>query len=395
MSEERYISDERDITDVSLEVNDLHEIIHGLTIASFTFLEPDAADAIQQLIKQLPSPESLPSLASRDDSVTAVKDQIGEIMQILNHYGMKGPEFKARYMSKKKLPPRHPVVDYQNVNYMENAASTVESLIKVSESADNKGNVKIAVDMLSYARKKTLTHDDVCNIQKDLEKFGLTEEIELLREAGLWDKIKSIPENMRTNSMEKALQTALTNLNEFGLQIEQWLRKYPDNEKLREIYNKMSQMTYVGKEVFNLFDEDLEKNIQPGEGFVDDTQTLNVQDMDIERAREKAYPPEPKQIDNNLEEDLEDDNESWEIQQSLVQGGEQTVNDVVNFLMDENNAVRFLNSIGDIKLKDAIRNSPSGRTISQKILSWLSSFSNPEQAIVTLQQNNPILNQIY
>ena len=387
------LSQNNEVAEV-VDVSELHGIITGLKLSESSFssvMEPEAYDVVRQMIKDLPGPEKLYALTGTPEAITYIKDQIGEIMTIINDYGTRTVEYRERHKSKKGLPPRYPVVEMRP---MQNAAKTIKAFVKVSEIADNKGNSKIASSMIQYARQKELSFDDICKMHKELEKYGMTDEIEILRQAGLWDKLKKMPEEMRTKKMDNRLYKILDDLNKFGLLIEKWLRKYPDNTMLQEVYQKMHQMHYMGQEVFNMFDEDLNKNVETGESFRDDQQVQvddYVGDLDLEKSREKANRVNPtSQAPTSPEQPVTN-----EVTQSLLQSEKQLITDVINFLMAGNNANRVLDSFGDMAAKNEI-NSMAGSTISEKLLNWLGKHSNPEQAVENLYNDNVILRtQLY
>lgn len=378
---------EQQYHDETVDLSDLHEMISGLRMTSWTsFVDPDAIDSIESLVKDLPHPESLYDYARQPEAINAIKEQIGQIMSIAANFPMNNVEYRERHKSKRKLPPRHPVIEMQPVveTPMQNAAETIQSLVKVSAMADDKGLSKIASNILQYAKQNELSVDDLHNIKDELEKSGLSDEIEILRQAGLWDKFKKLPENFRTNHMNKALTKTLKDLNTMGLQIEKWLRQYPDNETLKNVYTRMNQMHYIGQEVFNMFDEDQNESIGVGESFDDGSNiTKHLYDADLSGGQQ-AQPKAPVQ-------QQQQDQTHPLVNETGVNAGKQKVTDIISFLSDESNAQRVLDAIGDTMVKDYVRRLPGN--ISNQILTWLGAQNDPNQAVMDFYQSNVILRQ--
>ena len=158
----------------NLSIQDLRAMIHGLRMATFAFVDEIAQDQVRFLIAGLPSPERLGSVAENPKDFNQVVEQVGKVMQLVEAYAEKGSEFKARHLTKKKLPPRYKTLEWKKTEWfdkekdlkvketkvkkeevgMQQAASinVVRSLIKASAVADQKGFVVLASKSLNLAK---------------------------------------------------------------------------------------------------------------------------------------------------------------------------------------------------------------------------------------------------
>jgi hypothetical protein len=101
----------------NIEMQDMMAIIHGLKMSGLAFVETDALDAINDRIKNLPSSEALANVYGDPREVKRLCAEVGRIMELIDYYGTRNEESKARYKAKTKLPPR-----YKNLKWK--AAST-------------------------------------------------------------------------------------------------------------------------------------------------------------------------------------------------------------------------------------------------------------------------------
>ena len=76
-------------------LQDLRAIIHGLKMATFSFVEEGALTEIKSMIKSLPSPEGINAL--EPGMVKSVQADIGNIMRLIEVYGKRDMEYKTRY----------------------------------------------------------------------------------------------------------------------------------------------------------------------------------------------------------------------------------------------------------------------------------------------------------
>lgn len=147
---------------VDVTLQDLRAIIHGLKMASLSFVEPEALDEIEAMIKSLPGAEELNQYAMDPPSLKQLQAQIGGIMRIIELYSKRDSEYKTRYKSRTGLPPRYPVLEWRDqmpiaaskINKMEIKNSLVKNLIKLSQDVDNEGAsfASFACDLLACAK---------------------------------------------------------------------------------------------------------------------------------------------------------------------------------------------------------------------------------------------------
>lgn len=126
----------------NLSIDDLRKIIHSLKMSNFSFLEPSVLSIVDEQIKALPSSEALGKLLATPLELKHVREQIGNVMQIIDYYGTKNKEYKTRYKALTKLPPRYQVLDYKKAS---------KELLNLSVSAENKGNNVLADYLINKA----------------------------------------------------------------------------------------------------------------------------------------------------------------------------------------------------------------------------------------------------
>ena len=168
-----------------LTLQDIRVIIHGLKMSGFACIEPEALDQIKFRIKSLPNPEELNGLTDELGSIKSIAKEVGEVMRLLEIYGKKGPEYKARFESLKGLPPRYKVLEWRK-----NMSSTnfARQLVKISSDADYAGKVVLSGKILSLAEKsldESISEKDVIEATNLLIGNGLEKEAKLV-EAAWW-----------------------------------------------------------------------------------------------------------------------------------------------------------------------------------------------------------------
>lgn len=188
-----------------LSLQELRAIIHSLKMNALVFLEPEVIEQIQALIKELPSPETLGKLEGNEKALKQVKDMVGYIMSLIDYYGTKGKEFKVRYKSIRKLPPRYKVVEWRD--------ACTKQIVKMSKTADDK-NLGYLSERLLNIVTGDINDDFVIEIKdtiKDMNNAGLNEEA--------WDLYKMAQAFNSTMIVQNPGQPTdpgadLTNLNE-------------------------------------------------------------------------------------------------------------------------------------------------------------------------------------
>lgn len=180
-----------------LSLQDLRVIIHGLRMASFSSVDEDAAIQIQERIKSLPSPESLLKIDDNPKAIKHIVNEVGEIMRLVEIYGKRDPEYRARFKSKKGLPPRYKTVEWRK--NMSTKANMIKSLVKISAKVDESGNYDLANKLLVCAKNIRDLNKDMSSFsdaENELRTSGLNEEADLVKEAALGDYWQSLKDNL-------------------------------------------------------------------------------------------------------------------------------------------------------------------------------------------------------
>jgi len=177
-----------------LNLQDLRAIIHSLKMAGLGFIDSEALGPIESRIKTLPGAEEINRIAENQIAIDALRKEIGQIMKLIEIYGNRDPEFKARYKSRTGLPPRYKVLEWRSaMNHKKR--DFIREMVKASASIDDKGNGKIAGDLIRYARRiqnDELIKDDIDKVIGELKKAGFEQEAVLLKEAAFpwWEQAK-------------------------------------------------------------------------------------------------------------------------------------------------------------------------------------------------------------
>ncbi len=116
---------------ISLDL--LGDIIKGLKLDDFAYVEPDALVVIKSMIKNLPGREGLEQFSTNPYNIENIQKDIGKIMRLIELYGKRDLEYKTRYRAKTQLDPRYKVLD----NNTQKAANRVATgLIRISAIFD-------------------------------------------------------------------------------------------------------------------------------------------------------------------------------------------------------------------------------------------------------------------
>jgi len=165
---------------ISLDL--LGDIIKGLKLDDFAYVEPDALTIIKSMIKNLPERESLEQYALTPHNIENIQKDIGKIMRLIEIYGKRDLEYKTRYRAKTELDPRYKVLD----NNTQKAANKVaKGLIRVSAILDN--DDQISSELIRCAMKAYvggLTELDMADTTANIfEKIGFNEQAKIVRNA--------------------------------------------------------------------------------------------------------------------------------------------------------------------------------------------------------------------
>jgi len=175
--------------DISIE--ELKKIIHGLRMSQFNYVEDNIRDEVQHMIQSLPSPEELDKV-DKPNIIKNVKIDIGKIMRIIELYGKRDGEFKARYKSRTGLPPRYKVLEWRG-NMNMNKAEFVKEMVKISAMADNKGNGEVAGRLIRFAKNvqsEKVQQKEAEDIIKMLKEAGFDKEAGWMN--NVWQGVKNV-----------------------------------------------------------------------------------------------------------------------------------------------------------------------------------------------------------
>jgi hypothetical protein len=174
----------------NIELQDMTTIIHGLRMSGFAFIEPDALDAVNSMIKDLPSSEALEDIYTDAREVQRLCAEVGRVMEVIDYYGTRNEEAETRYKSRTKLPPRYKNLKWEKsskkmkfirvAQEIPDASSEVEAIVQQSKDIhtslsetqrnihdfSNKVNVEIPEIMRSVPpeyQKSLLQHQAIIN----------------------------------------------------------------------------------------------------------------------------------------------------------------------------------------------------------------------------------------
>jgi hypothetical protein len=194
----------------NLSIQDLRAMTHGLRRTEFTCIDEDAISQIKIKISALPTPEKLAKFCDEPLALRELVRQIGEIMQLIEIYGKMGQEYKSRFISKKKLPPRYKILEWRKKEVsvtpgqiawqekgkqfikeeenMQKAAEVIKTLVKVSAKADEKGLSALSSCSLKLAKdikNNKFDEKSLLQLSSTLKQSGFSAEAEMVKEAGI------------------------------------------------------------------------------------------------------------------------------------------------------------------------------------------------------------------
>lgn len=163
----------------TLSFDEIKDIIHGLKMSGLSFVHDDRVrDYVGRLIERLPSSEYLLELSDNPDSLKNICKDIGEIMKTIELGSQRTFDFKARYESKKLIPPRYDILKWREDM---RKADITRNLIKISEVAEKNEDYDLSDKLIQLAEKsvsKTITAADL----KGIESCSMTKESQGLLE---------------------------------------------------------------------------------------------------------------------------------------------------------------------------------------------------------------------
>jgi len=164
----------------NLSLAELRKIIHVLKMENFANVEAEALSIIKIRISELPTPEALLSLSNTPKALDFFRHEISEIMRMIELYGTKDFEFKARYKAlKNNLPPRYKVLNWVDTKKSEK----INQLVKISEKLDNDGYILFSDNIINLAYNfDNINNEDINNISKKLIDIGYISEANEINE---------------------------------------------------------------------------------------------------------------------------------------------------------------------------------------------------------------------
>lgn len=136
-----------------IPVDELEDMILGLRMSGFAFVEEGAMDTVNAIISSSPSREAIEKMSDSSDCIKKLENDIGKLMAFLETHGKKDLEYKTRYESRTDLPPRYKVLDWKMKTL---ANKLIKALIKISAYADECGNEELASRFLKCAEEVSL-----------------------------------------------------------------------------------------------------------------------------------------------------------------------------------------------------------------------------------------------
>jgi hypothetical protein len=245
-------------TDVTLQ--DLRAIIHGLRMANLSFVEQDALDEIEAMIKELPHPEDLAQMADSPSMLKKLKEHIGGIMRLIETYSKRDTEYKARYKSRTGLPPRYKVLEWRSaMSNRELRNAIVKGLISLSAAVDEDGHGKYASVLLSCAKKVRDNELPVEELHAGTVEF-LTASLSsggLRKEAQALTDIDVSLEDVRNGLTQVGgwFDYMLESLKDKAVYLQQHPKTQKFMQQLTEIYRNLAQLGNATKEQTAVIDQ--------------------------------------------------------------------------------------------------------------------------------------------
>ena len=144
-----------------IELQDMQIIVHGLKMSGFSFIETDAIDGINERIRLLPSSEHLVSLYDDPREVKRVCAEVGRIMELIDYYGTRNEESKARYKAKTGLPPRYKNLEWSKGKEAKSKMKTVQA----------QGAPDASSSLEAVVQDTKNTKVDIGQVQQELQDF--------------------------------------------------------------------------------------------------------------------------------------------------------------------------------------------------------------------------------
>ena len=304
-----FIDEQLELT--KMEMADVRAIVHALKMATLSYVEEEALTEIKQLIESLPSAERINQLASTPEGLKDVREKIGYILNLIDTYGKRGAEFKARYKAKTKLPPRYKVMEWRSAMKKE-AMGFIKELIRISSEADDKGDFKVATKLITCAkavRSEDIKEEDIVELIDVLKSAGYDKESLFIKEAqvgsylkGLWQGVKDVGGNIASALLDPArLQKTRAKLDQVIKSIQPELQyvnqvipktKNPQMlAQMQSIQQALGQMSQLGQQAVSSLDQAQQSVAQQPTQQAQQPQAQQAQQTQTEQAGQTSQNP--------------------------------------------------------------------------------------------------------
>jgi len=274
-----------------LSLQDLRVIIRSLKMSGFSFVEPEALDQINFLIKNLPGPEQLNKIGSDPRETSRVKQQVGEIMKLIDIYGVKNFEYKTRYKAIKNLPPRYKVVDWDKTK-----KASINGLIRVSAVLEAKGKNKISERVMLLAEKirsSDMGEEDIIKLANELSDGGFGIESFILKKTiktALSNDVWQSGTGMEYISDVQAISNDLKNLKTYTEKLKSGSKTQTVVMKLDTLLEQLNQAT-LGWEDFLNSSQQIVSQADLASSQIEQTGNTSVQAFSIDDITKTAQTP--------------------------------------------------------------------------------------------------------
>lgn len=236
------------------DIATLRDIIHSLRIDEHNLSDQAAQTRLRALIKGLPSPEALESIAGDRASIKIVADQVGKIMEAIEEYRRRDADFATRHIAVKGIPPRHETLKRRHAMSLEKNR-IVRQLTNFSSIVDDRKQPKLAAKLLRCAsalHEDKATMEDVVPVLQELEANG---HADLLKEAGmlgglkeLWqDTAQAVGDRYKSGSLKQTFKNVVNSIDAALVQAQNYANSVKNPQKLKSIQNTLQMLANMKK----------------------------------------------------------------------------------------------------------------------------------------------------
>ena len=244
-----------------LTLEELKKIVLGIKMVDLTFVENDAIDEIKYLIQDMPSSEKIDTM--KPEELQQLQQGIGIIERLIEIYGKRDPEFKARYEARTGLPPRYKVLDWRG-DMKTQAKKFVKELIRVSSTIDDSGKGTMSNDLIKCAKRvqeEEIGDAEVADIINQLRRAGFEEESNIIKEAAWWsgmgEAFRGIKEQFQLGDIKGDLKSINQTLMKALQKAQQKYQTVQDpnvQKQISELHSLMEYMAGIGMKAYNIVD---------------------------------------------------------------------------------------------------------------------------------------------